>query len=95
MNAIVSLGYCSAAFVSPDGLIATNYHCVERDFILPNSSLENDLYEKGFLARSKAEELQAAPGQKIYVTLESKDITNEIFFSEYIFQAVKRRDNKN
>ena len=24
-----------------------------------------------------------------------KDITNEIFFSEYIFQAVKRRDNQN
>ena len=78
MNAIVSLGYCSAAFISPEGLIATNYHCVERDFIQPNSSLENDLFEKGFLARSKAEELQAAPGQKIYVTLESKDITNEI-----------------
>ena len=37
MNAIVSLGYCSAAFVSPDGL-TTNYHCVERDFIQPNSS---------------------------------------------------------
>ena len=78
MNAIVSLGYCSAAFISPEGLIATNYHCVERDFIQPNSSLENDLFEKGFLARSKSEELQAAPGQKIYVTLESKDITNEI-----------------
>ena len=53
MNAIVSLGYCSAAFISPEGLIATNYHCVERDFIQPNSSLENDLFEKGFLARSK------------------------------------------
>ncbi len=49
MNAIVSLGYCSAAFISPEGLIATNYHCVERDFIQPNSSLENDLFKKGFL----------------------------------------------
>ena len=78
MNAIVSLGYCSAAFISPEGLIATNYHCVERDFIQPNSSAENDLFEQGFIARSKSEEIQAAPGQKIYVTLESKDITNEI-----------------
>ena len=78
MNAIVSLGYCSAAFISPEGLIATNYHCVERDFIQPNSSAENDLFEKGFIARSKSEEIQAAPGQKIYVTLESTDITSEI-----------------
>ena len=78
MNAIVSLGYCSAAFISPEGLIATNYHCVERDFIQPNSSVDNDLFEQGFIARSKSEEIQAAPGQKIYVTLESKDITSEI-----------------
>ena len=78
MNAIVSLGYCSAAFISPEGLIATNYHCVERDFIQPNSSAGNDLFEKGFIARSKSEEIQAAPGQKIYVTLESTDITSEI-----------------
>ena len=29
MSAIVSLGGCSAAFVSNQGLIATNYHCIE------------------------------------------------------------------
>ena len=78
MNAIVSLGYCSAAFVSPEGLIATNYHCVERDFIQPNSSKDNDLFKNGFIARSKSDELQAAPGQKIYVTLESTDITDQV-----------------
>jgi len=29
MNAIISLGGCSASFISPDGLIATNNHCVQ------------------------------------------------------------------
>jgi len=29
MGAIVSLGGCTASFVSPEGLIATNHHCVQ------------------------------------------------------------------
>ena len=78
MSAIVSLGGCSAAFVSQDGLIATNYHCIERSFLQFNSNSESDLFETGFLARTKNAEKRSAPGARVYVTLESNDITEKV-----------------
>jgi len=61
MGAIVSLGGCSASFVSPQGLVATNHHCVYNS-VAVNSTPERDLLANGFLARTLAEELPAAPG---------------------------------
>ena len=78
MSAIVSLGGCSAAFVSDKGLIATNYHCIERSFLQFNSNAETDLFKTGFVARSMDEEKRSAPGSRVYVTLESTDITKEV-----------------
>ena len=78
MSAIVSLGGCSAAFVSDKGLIATNYHCIERSYLQFNSDAENDLFKTGFVARSMDKEKRSAPGSRVYVTLESTDITNEV-----------------
>src|SRR5689334_20329979 len=42
MNAIVSLGGCSASFVSPKGLVVTNHHCVYNS-VAVNSTKERDL----------------------------------------------------
>ncbi len=42
MGAVVSLGGCTASFVSPDGLIATNHHCAFGS-IQHNSTPERDL----------------------------------------------------
>ena len=42
MGAIVSLGGCSASFVSPRGLVATNHHCAYGT-IQYNSSPERNL----------------------------------------------------
>lgn len=72
MNAIVSLGGCSASFVSPLGLVATNHHCVYNS-VAVNSKPERDLLANGFLAKTTAEELPAAPGSRIFVT---KGVTN-------------------
>ena len=78
MSAIVSLGGCSAAFVSDEGLIATNYHCIERSYLQFNSSPESDLFKTGFVARKRTEEKRSAPGSRVYVTLESTNITNQV-----------------
>ncbi|MEE4155584.1 MAG: S46 family peptidase [Erythrobacter sp.] len=77
MGAIVSLGNCSASFVSPTGLVVTNHHCA-RGSVQFNSTAENNYLEKGFYARTLGNELPAAPGSRIYVTTEVTDVTEEV-----------------
>jgi hypothetical protein len=77
MGAIVSLGGCSASFVSPQGLIATNHHCVYGALQF-NSTPEKDYVRNGFLAREKSEEIQATPDARVYVTTSIEDVTKQI-----------------
>ena len=77
MNAIVSLGGCSASFISPDGLIATNNHCVQGS-LQYNSTPEKNLIVDGFLARTREEELSNGPGSRVWVTVSVKEVTDEI-----------------
>jgi len=51
MGAIVSLGGCSASFVSPQGLVITNHHCVYGS-VAYNSKPENNLLANGFLLKA-------------------------------------------
>ena len=74
MGAVISLGGCTASFVSPQGLVVTNHHCA-RGSVQFNSTPENNYLEDGFLAESMEEELPAAPGSRVYVTLEVSDVT--------------------
>lgn len=74
LTAIASLGGCSAAFLSPQGLVATNHHCVYGS-IQYNSKPGQDYLTNGFLARTMAEELPAAPGTRVYVIEDLKDVT--------------------
>src|SRR5262245_43674681 len=46
MGAIISLGGCTASFVSPEGLVVTNHHCAYGS-IQYNSSAQRNLIEQG------------------------------------------------
>jgi len=77
MGAVISLGGCTASFVSPQGLVVTNHHCAYGS-VQYNSKPEKDLLKNGFLAQSFAEELPAAPGSRVFVTESVTDITAQI-----------------
>ena len=90
MGAIVSLGGCSASFVSPQGLVATNHHCVYNS-VAVNSTPERDLLANGFLARNFAEELPASPGSRIFVTKEVSNVSTRIISADVAKLSGKAR----
>ncbi len=97
MGAIVSLGGCSASFVSPQGLVVTNHHCVY-SYLQFNSTPEKDLIENGFLAKGLDEEIPAAPNARVFVTTSIEDVTDRVLpksgerLSDYDrFRRVERR----
>lgn len=92
MGAIVSLGGCSASFVSPQGLVATNHHCVYGS-VAHNSTPQRDLLANGFLAKSLDEELPAAPGSRIYVTKEVRNVTARIINADVAKLTGKKRSD--
>ncbi|MFB3906655.1 MAG: S46 family peptidase [Acidobacteriota bacterium] len=77
MGAVVSLGGCSASFVSPEGLIVTNHHCAV-GALQYNSTPQKNLLVDGFLAKSREEEISNGPGARVYVTQSVKDVTDAI-----------------
>jgi len=77
MNAVVSLGGCSASFVSPEGLMVTNNHCVQ-GALQYNSKPDRNLMVDGFLAKTREEELWNGPGSRVFVTVSVRDVTDAI-----------------
>ena len=77
MAAVISLGGCTASFVSPHGLVVTNHHCA-RGSVQFHSNSRNNYLENGFLAAAMADELPAAPGSRVYVTVQVDDVTERI-----------------
>jgi hypothetical protein len=77
MGAVISLGGCSASFVSPDGLVVTNHHC-GFGALQFNSTPQRDLITNGFLAKTRDEELPAGPGSRMFVTTQIEDVTSRV-----------------
>lgn len=77
MDAIVSLGFCTASFVSPRGLVVTNHHCAY-GAIQYNSTGERNLLASGFFAKGDADELPGDPSLRMYVTERIDDVTPRI-----------------
>jgi Peptidase S46 len=77
MNAVVGLGFCTASFVSPQGLVVTNHHCAYGT-IQFNSKPERNLLKDGFLAKNISEELPGEPTLRVYVTESMTDVSAKI-----------------
>jgi hypothetical protein len=73
--AIVSVG-ATGSFVSPEGLIVTNHH-VAFGAVQAASTKENDYLRNGFLARTKAEEIQAK-GMTARITESFQDVSARV-----------------
>jgi hypothetical protein len=76
MGAVVSLGGCTASFVSPQGLVVTNHHCAYGAIQL-NSTAQKNLIRDGFSATSAGAELSAGPNARIYVLDRITDVTEQ------------------
>jgi hypothetical protein len=72
-DASVRLANCSAAFVSVDGLLLTNQHCV-RNCLAEHSSRRQNLLMEGFLAVARDHEPQCS-SQVADVLLDTEDVT--------------------
>ena len=76
MRAAVRLSGCSSSFVSPQGLVATNHHCLV-SCLQQLSTPQRDLVASGFLARTAAEEAKC-PELEATELVDITDVTARI-----------------
>jgi len=85
IDGLVKVGGCSGSFVSEEGLIITNHHCVFGS-VQRASTLENNHLENGFLAKTREEEI-VAEGLACHITESYEDV------SEKILKAAEEADD--
>jgi V8-like Glu-specific endopeptidase len=67
---------CTGSFISPEGLVLTNHHCIAQ-CLAELSSKEQDYLGAGFNAASRSAERQC-PGEIISVLIEVENITSKV-----------------
>ncbi|MGA7048806.1 MAG: S46 family peptidase, partial [Candidatus Sulfotelmatobacter sp.] len=67
---------CSASFISPQGLVMTNHHCVV-ECVEQLSTAQQNLEEKGFPATTPAEE-KKCPDFELDQLVEIRDVTKDV-----------------
>lgn len=75
-SALRFASWCSASFVSPDGLIMTNHHC-SRDVVTPLQKEGESFVEQGFYAQTLQDE-RKAEGLFVEQLLMVADITERV-----------------
>lgn len=76
MSALRFATYCSASFVSADGLVMTNHHCA-RESVTEVQKEGEDLHANGFFAQTLADE-RKVPGLFVDQLALIKDVTEDI-----------------
>ncbi|MCU0343457.1 MAG: S46 family peptidase [Ignavibacterium sp.] len=76
MSALRFANYCSASFVSEDGLVMTNHHCA-RQSITQITQEGEDLNSSGFIAQTLQDE-RPVPGLYVDQLVLFKDVTDEV-----------------
>ncbi len=80
-DAIVSFsGFCTASFISENGLIITNHHC-GYDYIRSHSTVDRNYLNDGFWAKDQEEELPN-PGAYVHILKKVEDV------SEIVLQII-------
>ena len=74
-DALVKLGGCTGSFVSKDGLIITNHHCVYGG-VARLSTTDQNYLENGFVASDQSKELPL--GTPCRITVDYEDVSVKI-----------------
>ncbi|MEW6652174.1 MAG: S46 family peptidase [Bacteroidota bacterium] len=76
VDALVNLSGCSGSFISDQGLIITNHHCVYSS-IVRSSTVEKNYLDNGFHASAKEEEIPS-PGSTARIVESYQDVSEEV-----------------
>jgi len=89
VDALVKLGGCTGSFISNEGLIITNHHCVF-GIVSDASTIENNYLENGFLAETREKEIPAK-GLACRITDSYEDVSAEVLEAANTEEDISKR----